>query len=307
MTLVELGILLSATIGASGTWMIIAQAHRRRSFASRLAPWLADISPQAARHARATQVAGSTRPRQTPIHKLAQAVGALWSPSPAVLVAARQAGRDANPDQWRIRLVQAGLIGSVVGGACGAIAATTTAVSWVAVIGLLVGGAGVGVLVRRRVLTRAAVRRVTLIREALPAIADLLALSVTAGESFVAALERVTARGSGPLSAELRLVVKEVHAGMPLAEALTAMSHSLAIDELTRTCDHVIAALDRGTPLADTLRVQAHEARAEMARRMQERAATREVAMLVPLIFLILPVTIAFAIFPGLIVLQSGF
>ena len=29
--------------------------------------------------------------------------------------------------------------------------------------------------------------------------------------------------------------------------------------------------------------------------------------MLVPLVFLILPVTIAFAIFPGLIVLQLGF
>lgn len=294
MTPVELGVLLCVTLGATGAWMIVAQVHRRRSFANRLAPWLADISPQAARHARATQSAGSTRPRQLLLEKLARTVGAVWSPSPAILIAARQAGRDSSPDQWRVRLVQAGLIGSVVGGACGAITAATTTVSWFGVIGLLAGGAGVGVLVRRRMLARSAARRVALIREALPVMADLLALSVTAGESFVGALERVTARGSGPLSAELRLVVNEVHAGMPLTDALTRMSHSLAVDELTRTCDHVIAALDRGTPLADTLRVQAHEARAEMARRMQERAATREVAMLVPLIFLILPVTIAF-------------
>jgi tight adherence protein C len=195
----------------------------------------------------------------------------------------------------------------VVGGLCGVLAAVTTTVSWVAVIGLLSGGAGVAVLIRRRILARAAAHRVALIREALPAVADLLALSVTAGESFVGALERVTARGAGPLSAELRLVVNDVHAGVPLVDALTRMSHSLSIVELTRTCDHVIAALDRGTPLSDTLRVQAHEARAELARRMQERAATREVAMLVPLIFVILPVTIAFAVYPGLVVIQAGF
>lgn len=307
MTPVELGIVLCAAVGASGAWMVVAQVHRRRSFANRLAPWLADISPEAVRHARVSQSGGSTRSRQRLIGKLAHILSAVWSPSPAVLLAARQAGLVATSDQWRIRLVQAGLIGSVVGGTCGSISAATTTVSWVAVIGLVVGGGGVGVLVRRRMLARAAARRVTLISEALPAVADLLALSVTAGESFAGALERVTARGSGPLTAELRLVVNEVHSGMPLADALTTMSHSLAIDELTRTCDHVIAALDRGTPLADTLRVQAHEARAELARRMQERAATREVAMLVPLIFLILPVTIAFAVYPGLVVIQAGF
>jgi len=36
-------------------------------------------------------------------------------------------------------------------------------------------------------------------------------------------------------------------------------------------------------------------------------AGRKEIAMLVPLIFLILPVTVAFALFPGYLVLQAGF
>ena len=38
-----------------------------------------------------------------------------------------------------------------------------------------------------------------------------------------------------------------------------------------------------------------------------EFAGRKEIAMLVPLIFLILPVTVAFALFPGYLVLQAGF
>jgi tight adherence protein C len=37
-----------------------------------------------------------------------------------------------------------------------------------------------------------------------------------------------------------------------------------------------------------------------------ESAGRNEVMMLIPLVFLILPVTIAFAVFPGLIAIQSG-
>ena len=40
---------------------------------------------------------------------------------------------------------------------------------------------------------------------------------------------------------------------------------------------------------------------------MIELAGRKEIAMLVPLVFLILPVTIAFALFPGYLVLQAGF
>ncbi|MDQ1581930.1 MAG: tight adherence protein, partial [Microbacteriaceae bacterium] len=66
-------------------------------------------------------------------------------------------------------------------------------------------------------------------------------------------------------------------------------------------------ALERGTPLAEVLRAQAQDARDETKRALIELAGKKEVAMLVPLVFLILPVTVLFAIFPGIFVLQAGF
>jgi tight adherence protein C len=55
------------------------------------------------------------------------------------------------------------------------------------------------------------------------------------------------------------------------------------------------------------LQAQAQDAREESKRELLELAGKKEVAMLFPLVFLILPITIAFAIFPGIFVLQVGF
>jgi tight adherence protein C len=54
------------------------------------------------------------------------------------------------------------------------------------------------------------------------------------------------------------------------------------------------------------LLAHAQDSRDDAKRRLLEAAGRKEVAMMVPLVFLILPVTIAFAIFPGILVLQLG-
>ena len=69
----------------------------------------------------------------------------------------------------------------------------------------------------------------------------------------------------------------------------------------------MLGALERGAPLAAVLRAQAGDARDEAKRTIIELAGRKEIAMLVPLIFMILPVTVAFALFPGYLVLQAGF
>jgi tight adherence protein C len=57
----------------------------------------------------------------------------------------------------------------------------------------------------------------------------------------------------------------------------------------------------------EVLRAQAQDSRDDAKRQLLESAGRKEVAMLVPLVFLILPVTVLFAIFPGVMVLQLGF
>ena len=79
-------------------------------------------------------------------------------------------------------------------------------------------------------------------------------------------------------------------------EAYAARSDVAAV---RRFADAFVVALERGTPLADVLRAQAADARDAARRELTERAARREVLMLLPVVFLVLPITVVFALFPG--------
>ena len=71
--------------------------------------------------------------------------------------------------------------------------------------------------------------------------------------------------------------------------------------------EQIVGALERGTPLVEVLRAQAQDSRDVAKRDLLETAGKKEVAMMIPLVFLILPMTIVFAIWPGIFVLQVGF
>ena len=62
----------------------------------------------------------------------------------------------------------------------------------------------------------------------------------------------------------------------------------------------VAVAVERGTPLAEVLRAQAQDVREEGRRQIMEAGGKKEIAMMVPVVFGVLPVTILFAMFPGL-------
>jgi tight adherence protein C len=61
----------------------------------------------------------------------------------------------------------------------------------------------------------------------------------------------------------------------------------------------VAHAVERGTPLAEVLRAQAVDVREAGKRLLLESAGRREIGMMVPVVFFVLPVTIVFALFPG--------
>ena len=65
-------------------------------------------------------------------------------------------------------------------------------------------------------------------------------------------------------------------------------------------------AVERGSPLGDVLRAQAQDVREEGRRALMQTGGRKEVLMMVPVVFLILPVTVVFAVFPGAVVLRVG-
>ena len=156
-----------------------------------------------------------------------------------------------------------------------------------------------GVLGRDRWLTREVSRREQRMLEEFPTVAELLALAVTAGEGPVGALERVQRTSTGELSRELGRALSEARAGASFVQALDGIARRTSLTPLSRFVDGVAIAVERGTPLAEVLRAQAVDVREAGRRSLLESAGKREIAMMVPVVFLVLPVTLLFALFPG--------
>lgn len=211
------------------------------------------------------------------------------------------------------RLARAGAPGSVsdyrlerlawaAGGMCvGGLVALVMGEAEVVVTVLLAAiGAVSGTVARDRVLARRARQRRERIDDQLPAVAELIAFAVAAGESVFGALSRVSTSLDGDLAGEMRRTVADIGSGMPLESALTAMAERSGSSAVSRFVDGLVLAVDRGTPLAEVLRAQAADAQATSRRRLMELAGRKDAAMLVPVVFLVLPTVVAVALFPGL-------
>jgi hypothetical protein len=75
---------------------------------------------------------------------------------------------------------------------------------------------------------------------------------------------------------------------------------------VSRFAQGIAVAVERGTPLADVLHAQAADVREAGRRELIEVAARKEVFMMVPVVFLVLPVTILFAFWPGVVGLHRN-
>jgi tight adherence protein C len=131
-----------------------------------------------------------------------------------------------------------------------------------------------------------------------------LAFAISAGEPALLAIRRVTETCSGPLTRELKKVVNSIDSGESLARSLNNLSSDLDSQALSRAFHALTLALERGTPLAQVLRAQAADARAQQARLLLVLAGRKETAMMLPVVFLILPMIVAVALYPGIVALQ---
>lgn len=289
-----------------GLWSVVSLVPRlnRPRLARRIAPYLADVS------AGARDALAPPPPGPLPI------VGVLLAPgfargqrildrvlggSDLTARRLRQAGSPLDLAAFRSRQLLCCVAGAMLGVDLAAIPSPLPAkVAVVAVAALA------GLLIPDQLLQRRARARLARLNQELPVMLEFLTLCLSAGEGVLDALRRVSRIGRGELAAELSTVVAAVGTGLPFAETLDGLSRDLQLPALTRCVDQLLGALERGTPVAEVFRAQAQDSRAEAKRVLLETAGAKEVGMLVPLVFLILPVTVAFAIFPGLVVLQLG-
>lgn len=155
-------------------------------------------------------------------------------------------------------------------------------------------------------LARLAAERARRVRRELPALLDILRVSVEAGGSLPEALRSVGERSDGPLAREWAAVGREVALGVPLVHALSGLEERLPLPEVRV----LVAALERarrhGAPLADTLAAQARTARFALARRIRDDAARAGpkiqlvvALLLVPSVLLLVAAALASALLEG--------
>ena len=227
-------------------------------------------------------------------------VGGVLGGSTSVVRRQQRAGQLGDVDRFRAEQVVWGAIGGVAALVLtGLIAAAQSSLSAPVLVGMVLVGTLGGITGRDYALSRSAARREARMLTEFPTVAELLALAVSAGEGAIGALERVCRLSRGELSDELRVCLADARAGANLPTALQGLADRTGLISLSRFVDGIVVAVERGTPLAEVLRAQAQDVREDSRRTLMEQGGKKEILMMVPVVFLILPVTVLFAIYPG--------
>lgn len=218
-----------------------------------------------------------------------------------------QAGINKSPLDFRAEQLLWAAAGFVLSLASIFLGAATGRFSPVFAVAVIIGSAAGGFVFRDYWLGVQVRRREARMMAEFPSLAELMALAVGAGESATGALDRVCRSANGELSKEFSKILAETRAGKPLILALQEFSARTDLPPLVRFVDGIVVAVERGTPLADVLRAQAQDVRDSAKRDLMEAAGKKEIAMMVPLVFGVLPLTVVFAVFPGLAAINLGF
>jgi len=166
---------------------------------------------------------------------------------------------------------------------------------------LIVGGAGILLFfqaptfwLHRRMRAR---RKEILL--ALPDALDMLTVCVDAGLGVESAFLRVGQNWEHALAQEFRRAVAEMGIGVSWREALRNMVFRTDVLELSSLVAVLLQADQLGFSIADTLHAQADEMRVRRRQRAQELARQAPLKMLFPMVFFILPATLAVVIGPA--------
>jgi tight adherence protein C len=305
MTPTAWGVLLGASCG-TGLVLVLDRivAARRTPFEVRVLPYLRDL-PQLE----------STRPATVPTNAVAgvfgpslraaaECVERILGGSASIRRRLERADLELTVHDFRVQQVVWGLVAFLAAAVPSLLVSLRAPDRAIPLLLFCLAAFASGVLLRENRLTGQVTQRERRVLEEFPTVAELLALAVAAGESPVGALDRVVRRTHGELSSDLRRVLAEVRTGTPVTRAFDDLAARTGLPVVARFAEGLAIAVERGTPLADVLHAQAADVREAGRRALIEAGARKEVLMMVPVVFLVLPVTVVFAFWPGLVGLQ---
>ncbi|WP_235833615.1 type II secretion system F family protein [Aeromicrobium chenweiae] len=270
---------------------------RRPTLDQRVLPYVRDVHPAPAAPGPAGHLLGAVFGPS--LQRVGTAVGDLVGGSASVSRRLVRLGSPRTVDDFRITQVMWGSVGLAIAAAASALLWSSRGTSVPLLLLICLTGFVLGVLWCDNHLSAQVTTREQEMQAEFPVVADLLALAVAAGESPIAGLERIMKVCHGALTDELARVISDVRTGTPMADAFDRLASRTGVTSIARFAEGLAIAVERGTPLVDVLHAQAADVRESGRRELIEAGGRKEVAMMLPVVFLILPVTVIFAFFPG--------
>lgn len=135
----------------------------------------------------------------------------------------------------------------------------------------------------------------------LPPFLDLLSVSVQAGLSFDASVDRILKRTSGPLMDEFRQMQKDLRLGLSKKEALHELAGRCDLEDIYLFTTSVIQSERLGASMAKTLIEQAKNMRERYQQRIKAKALKAPIKILFPLVLLIFPTIFIIILLPPIL------
>jgi tight adherence protein C len=158
-----------------------------------------------------------------------------------------------------------------------------------------------------RKITRTEVKQ-SEINEELVSILQMLSIMVSAGESPMSAMKYVSKRSEGILPSLIKQSFMKYEDGRTLTQTLDFIATATGSSQVRRLTNSIQIAIHRGTPILEVLNNQVLALNKQINFNLMKLSGKSEIILLIPVVFLILPVSISFAIWPSIYGLnQAGF
>ena len=135
---------------------------------------------------------------------------------------------------------------------------------------------------------------------------DMLSTTLLSGESLFVGLNRLTEISNCLLSKEIGILLRRVDLGGEITSELSALCQRIPTASIREFTNKLSLAIARGTPLANSLISLSSSLRKKRATSLLRLAGINETKMLVPVVLLVCPVTVIFALYPSSQLLTVG-
>jgi tight adherence protein C len=138
------------------------------------------------------------------------------------------------------------------------------------------------------------------LNEELTRILQMCSIMISAGESPMSSLRYISQRSIGTLSTLINKELKNLEADGNLIKTFEYLAVTSGSKQVRRLGNSLQVAINRGSPLLQVIQNQVLSINKEIHTDLLRRSGQKEIALLIPVVFLILPISILFAVWPSI-------